>query len=135
MTTMRTEIATPRRGARPGFTIVEVLVAVIILSVGVLALASTAALTGRQIGEGGARSRAASLALSRFEVVAARAAAGCDAIVPVGGSVPRDSTLRGIRERWTITRPVNNGTVVVVDTITLPRVSGTLNFQSVVRCN
>ena len=122
---------TPRRG----FTIVEVLVAVMILSVGVLALASTAALTGRQIGEGAVRGRAATLALSRFEVIAARGAAGCNAIVPVGGSVARDSTLRGIRERWTITRPVNNGTVVVVDTITLPRVAGTLNFASVVRCN
>ena len=125
----------PTAPARRGFTIVEVLVAVMILSVGVLALASTAALTGRQIGEGSVRSRAASLALSRFEVVAARAAAGCNAIVPVGGSVARDSTLRGIRERWTITRPANNGTVVVVDTITLPRVAGTLNFRSVVRCN
>lgn len=132
---MTTMAATHRRAPRRGFTIIEVLVAVIVLSVGVLALASTAALTGRQIGEGGARSRAATLALSRFEVVAARAAAGCNAIVPVGGSVARDSTLRGIRERWTITRPANNGTVVVVDTITLPRVAGTLNFRSVVRCN
>ena len=120
--------------ARRGFTIVEVLVAVMVLSVGVLALASTAAVTGRLMSEGAVRNRAATLALSRFEVIASRSSAGCNAIVAVGGTVSRDSTLRGIREQWTITRPRNDGTVTVADVITLPRVTNPLTFRSVVRC-
>lgn len=128
----------PRTAARsrPGFTIVELLVAVMLLSVGVLALASTAAVTQRQMSEGSTRNRAASVAQSRFEVIASRRRRpnNCDLIVPVGGTVSRDSTRRGIREQWTITRPTNDGTVRVVDRLTLPRVAGVMTFESVVRC-
>jgi type IV pilus assembly protein PilV len=123
--------------ARQGFTIIEVMVAVMILSVGVLAMASTAAVTGRQMNEGSTRNRAASVAQSRFEILAARGTAtgSCDLLSAVGGRVAFDSTRRGIRERWTITRPSNDGTVVVYDTLTLPRVTAKMAFESVIRCN
>jgi type IV pilus assembly protein PilV len=114
--------------------VLEVLVAMMILSVGVLALASTAGFTGRQINDGASRGKAASLAQARFESIASRRAAGCNGIVAVGGTVSRDSTYRGIREQWTITRPLDDGTVRVSDLLTLPRVNGTLAFRSVVRC-
>jgi type IV pilus assembly protein PilV len=128
-------VVTAGRRARAGFTVIEVLVAVMILSVGVLALASTAGFTGRQINDGANRGKAASLAQARFESIASRRASGCNGIVAVGGTVSRDSTYRGIREQWTVTRPLNDGTVRVVDVLTLPRVKGTLSFQSVVRCS
>ena len=125
------------RVARPGFTIIEIMVAVMSLAVGVVAMASTAAVTGRQMNEGNTRNRAASVAQSRFELYAARgtAATGCNNIVAVGASASFDSTRRGIRERWTVRRPADNGTVVVADTLTLPRVSGAMTFESVIRCN
>lgn len=125
------------RAARAGFTIVEMMVAVMILSIGVIAMASTAAVTGRQMNEGNTRNRAASVAQSRFEIIAARgtAAGSCNLIVPVGGTVRFDSTRRAIRERWTITRPRDDGTITVHDTLTLPRVAGRMAFQSVIRCN
>ncbi len=123
------------RRSRAGFTIVELLVAVMLLSVGVLALASTAAVTQRQMSEGTTRNKAASVAQSRFEIIASRRRANsCATIVAVGGSVTGDSTARGIREQWTITRPTDDGTVHVVDQLTLPRVAGVMTFQSVVRC-
>lgn len=123
--------------ARAGFTIIEVLMAVMILSVGVIALAGTAALTGRQMNEGNTRNRAASVAQSSFELLAARgtAATGCDNIVLAGQTVTLDSTRRGIRERLTLRRPLADGTVLVYDTLTLPRVRGTMAFRSVIRCN
>lgn len=125
------------RAPRGGFTIIEMLVAVMILSVGVIALASTAAVTSRQMNEGSVRNRAASVAQSRFELLAARgtAATGCNNIVALGATAAFDSTRRGIRERWTIQRPLDDGTVLVFDTLTLPRVEGTMAFRSVIRCN
>lgn len=122
---------------RAGFTIIEIMVAVMILSVGVIAMAGTAVITGRQMNEGNTRNRAASVAQSSFELLAARgtAASGCDNIVAAGQTVTLDSTRRGIRERLTLRRPVADGTVLVYDTLTLPRVSGTMAFRSVIRCN
>lgn len=122
---------------RRGFTIIEMMVAVMILSVGVIAMASTAAVTGRQMSEGNVRNRAASVAQSRFELYVARgtAATGCNNIVALGQTASFDSTRRGIREQWTVSRPTNDGTVVIAETLTLPRVKGTMAFRSVIRCN
>lgn len=54
-----------------GFTIVEVIIAVIVLSVGLLGLVSTAALTTRMISQGQRYSEAAALANQRFEILRA----------------------------------------------------------------
>lgn len=57
---------------RRGFTIVEVLVAVMVLTVGLLALVTTAAMTTRMIGQGGRYTRASTLASQRFEILRSR---------------------------------------------------------------
>lgn len=54
-----------------GFTIVEVIIAMIVLSVGLLGLVSTAALTTRMISQGQRYSEAAALANQRFEILRA----------------------------------------------------------------
>jgi type II secretory pathway pseudopilin PulG len=54
-------------GSRRGFTILEALVAIVVLGVGVLALGATAALSARLIGQGRRATLAATLALSRIE--------------------------------------------------------------------
>jgi prepilin-type N-terminal cleavage/methylation domain-containing protein len=53
--------------SRNGFTLVEMLIAMIILSVGLLGLASTAALVTRMIGQGQRSAVAATFAASRME--------------------------------------------------------------------
>lgn len=58
------------RGER-GFTVIEVMVAVLILSVGMLALVSTAATVTRMIGQGQRFSEASTLAAKRFEILRA----------------------------------------------------------------
>lgn len=59
-----------------GFTIVEILVAVLILTVGLLGLVTTAGLVTRMIGQGQRYTEASSLATERFEILRAQ---GCPA--------------------------------------------------------
>ena len=57
------------RHARSGFTLIEVLVAVTVLSVGVIAMAGSAATVTRMIGRGKIDTRAAQLATQQVEVL------------------------------------------------------------------
>ena len=52
---------------RSGFTLVEALVAVVVLGTGILALAGSAALTSRMIGRGGLSTRSAVAAAGRLD--------------------------------------------------------------------
>ncbi len=55
--------------ARRGFTVVEVVVAIVVLSIGILGLATTAALVTRMIGQGTRFTEASTLAQERFEML------------------------------------------------------------------
>ncbi len=57
---------------RRGFTIVEVLVAVMVLAVGILGLVTTAGLVTRMIAQGQRYTRASTLASERFEILRAQ---------------------------------------------------------------
>lgn len=61
------------RRSRSGFTLIEVLVAVTMLAIGVVALASAAASTTRMIGRGRIDTRAAQLAALKLDSLRARA--------------------------------------------------------------
>jgi len=83
--------------AREGFTLVELLVAIVILSVGVLGLASTAAVVTRQIGGGAQQTRAAAVAQTRFEELRSMPCAAY-------GGLPFTGTgdAGGFREAWAV---------------------------------
>jgi prepilin-type N-terminal cleavage/methylation domain-containing protein len=70
--------------AKRGFTIVEVLVAIVVLTVGLLGLVTTAALTTRMIARGQRSSMAATFAAQRMERLrvtgCANQAAGADTL-------------------------------------------------------
>ncbi|HET6345602.1 MAG TPA: prepilin-type N-terminal cleavage/methylation domain-containing protein, partial [Myxococcota bacterium] len=55
------------RQARAGFTLVEVLVAVVVLGIGVLALVGSSAMVTRMIGRGQMGTRAAQVASKRLD--------------------------------------------------------------------
>ena len=57
----------PHIANEQGFTVTEVIIAIVVLSVGLLALASTGALTTRMIGRGQRSSVAATFATQRLE--------------------------------------------------------------------
>lgn len=82
------------RSSRAGFTLVELIVAIIILTIGVLGLAGSAAVVTRQIGSGNQLTIAAGVSQSRFETLAAQTCANA-----TGGPV----TTRGITENWSVT--------------------------------
>lgn len=99
-------------GARGGFTLVELLVAIVILAVGVLGLAATASVVTRQMTGAVHQSVAANVAYSRMERIrTGNCVAMADSSSPPGGVVTRN-----VRERWTITKTDN--AILVYDTIT-----------------
>jgi prepilin-type N-terminal cleavage/methylation domain-containing protein len=86
--------------ARSGFTIIEVLVAVTILAVGVVALAGSAATVTRMINRGKIDTRAAQLATQQLEVLRATAYATtprCTALANGGPQATDHVTLS-----WTV---------------------------------
>jgi len=82
-------------GMRPAFTIIELLVATVVLTVGVLALAATAGLVASQVGEGGQLTSTAHLARSILDSLTATPCASL-----TSSSVARDRTTL----RWTVAR-------------------------------
>lgn len=58
-------------GAKPrkGFTIIELVVAIVILAIGVLGLTGTSAVVSRTLGQGTQHAQAASVAQTRFETM------------------------------------------------------------------
>lgn len=83
-----------RPSVRSGFTIVEVIVAVMILGVGVIGLTGTAAVVMRQVSGAARHTLASNLAHARHERMAA---ASCAAAI--GGPV----SSRNVTEQWTMT--------------------------------
>jgi type IV pilus assembly protein PilV len=117
-----------RHRDRAGFTIIEVIVAIMILTVGVLGLAGSAAIVTRMMASAEVQSDAAVVAAARFETLRG---SRC----PVtSGSVSR----AGISERWTVVQMGNANQRVfeVVDTVRFSRggVQQSQGYRSVVKC-
>jgi prepilin-type N-terminal cleavage/methylation domain-containing protein len=91
---MLTRNSRARQQRRSGFTIMELIVAIVILSIGLLGLAATSGIVMRLIGGGSHQIVAANVALSRFEQLRGLS---CGRIA--GGSV----TTRNVRESWSVT--------------------------------
>ena len=82
------------RKARRGFTLIEVVIAIVLLAAGALALAGTAAVTARRMAESGRRSTAVSLARSRAEVSMAS---------PCTSLASGSETVHGVQSAWVAT--------------------------------
>jgi prepilin-type N-terminal cleavage/methylation domain-containing protein len=85
-----------------GFTLVEVLVAIVVLSVGVMALAGSTAMVTRMIGRGKVETRVAQAASRRMEglrMAALSTTPRCTAGTFVSGG---PVTANGLTESWTV---------------------------------
>jgi prepilin-type N-terminal cleavage/methylation domain-containing protein len=94
---MLTRLSRPRRALRArraGFTVLELIVAIVILSIGLLGLAATSGIVMRLIGGGTHQTVAANVALARFEQLRALS---CGRMT--GGAAIN----RNVREVWTVT--------------------------------
>ena len=128
-TVVRRRAARSRR-ARPGLTIIELMAAVVILSIGVLGLAGTTTVVTRMMGEGDHHTDAATAAQSRFERLRSTR---CPVI---GGSTTSPAV-----ERWAVVGPVGPATLrlyEVVDTVTIKTRTRAKqqrqSYRSIVRC-
>jgi Tfp pilus assembly protein PilV len=121
-----------RRGpavrARRGSSIIEVLIAFVLLMVAIGGLLSTSNAVAKQMGGGRRQSIAAAVAQSRLDSLASLS---CTNLAQAGvASATR--TTRGIQESWVVTQGVN--TAVVVVTVTIPRQSKPVTYTTIVPC-
>ena len=97
---------------RDGFTLVEVMVAIVILAVGILGLAATASVVTRQMTGAVHQSVAANVAYSRMEHIRS-----ADCMV-MKDSTSGSAVTRNVTERWAIAVPATKQALLVYDTIT-----------------
>lgn len=118
-----------RARARRGFSLVEILVAVVILSIGVLGLVAGSTVVVRMMGEGMTTTVASSTIQTRMERIAGQR---CDSL-KLG---VKDSLIRpNVRERWIISDAGNN-TRKINDTITwiTQRGNRSLGYVTIIPC-
>ena len=111
--------------SRAGFTIVELIVAMIVFAVGVLGLAATAASVTRLMGGATRQTIAANIAQSRLEKLRAS---------PCGTLTNGADTTRGVVSAWTV-QPVTRG-VNVTETVIFPTQGGnrTRTYKTTLPC-
>jgi type IV pilus assembly protein PilV len=110
-----------------GFTIVEVLIAVMVLSVGLLALVGSAAVTTRMIAQGQRYSEASALANERFEILRSQT---CAAMADGSATSGRFTVT------WRVVADASGRAREVQVVVTSPTASGARNdqFQTVILC-
>jgi prepilin-type N-terminal cleavage/methylation domain-containing protein len=114
---------------RSGVTLVELIVAMTILSVGLLAIVGTSGAIARGLGEARGDNMAAIVAQSRFEEIAGTSCTG----MTLGQS--KTVQTRGVTEKYVITDGGNN-TLLVIDTVSWQTRRGTRKqaFQTLLPC-
>ncbi len=123
---MKTRRMSMPAAARRGFTLVELMVAIVLLSVGVLGLASTSVMVTRMVGNGARYTIVGHVAQARFEALRA-----VDCTTLAGGS----ATARGgIMEAWSVVQQPR--AVVVTDSLsyTIRGVAKSQVYQSMIPC-
>jgi prepilin-type N-terminal cleavage/methylation domain-containing protein len=111
--------------ARKGFSLIELMVAIMILTVGLLGLAATTAVSTQMIGAGGRHTLAASVAQSRFEMMQRGSCAGL-----TGGS----SYTRNMTESWQVDSVRTSAFLTARVTYRTRRGSHTQVFRTVRPC-
>ena len=120
--------ATPAPASRAGFTVVEVVVAIMVLSIGVLGLAATAAVVQRQMASGERQAAAAAIAQSRFDQLTS---VNCQTL----STTPGTATWRKghVKEDWVVT-PIVNNVRQITETITLTGYKNPLVYTTYIPC-
>ena len=103
---------------REGFTIVEVLIAIVMLTLGILTLASTAGGITRMMSNGQRKTRAYALASSTMDSLRNKAVQACS------GLANGTSTHGEVSRAWTVSSPGSTQTLHTISVTTSYRVSG-----------
>src|SRR3954468_4880119 len=97
---------------RAGYTLIEVVVAMLVFTVGGLALAAGSAVVGRAMAVNGRREDATRLAISRLEQIRSSCGSATSGVDSSGSA----------RVRWTVAR--QSTSVTVVEDVSFPTPSG-----------
>ena len=108
-----------------GFSLIEVMVAMLILTVGVMGLAASATSITRMTGEGGRTGGAAAVASSRFELLRATACASLASGTATSGKYS---------ESWTVSSSGQLVTVAETVTYVRGRASRSAVFTTYISC-
>ena len=100
-----------RRRDERGFTLVELMLSLMLFTVGILSLSATSAVVVRMMGGARQQTIAATMAHSRLERLRGLA---CSSPALTGGS----ATARGITETWTVTAPATPNTAMTLRLMT-----------------
>jgi len=93
-------------GDEQGFTIVEIMLAVVVLSIGVMALVGSSAMATRMVGRGGMSTQVTQVALARADLLRAYAAStspGCTNAAVANGTATSGPATTPITETWQLT--------------------------------
>jgi type II secretory pathway component PulJ len=114
----------PRAG-RTGYTLIEIIIALLLFTIGGLALVSTSALIARATTADGIRERAGRIAASRLEIL------GVECQRAVSGR----ETLQGVESDWSVT-PLDSARIGVVEMVTYQTPDGrrTARLSSLFAC-
>ena len=121
----RRTATSPRRG----FTIVELVVAILVLTTGLIALAGTSTFVLRQMTGGTLQTAAAAMVQSRFDSLSS---VRCSTLATTAAGTSGTSTVRGITERWAVVDGVN--VKVLHDTVTFAGRAKPLIYRSLIHC-
>ena len=110
---------------RSGLTMVELMVALVIIGVGLLALSGSATLVTRLMGGGTRQALAATFAQSKIEELRSS---------PCATLASGSSTARGITTRWTISSITRGKDVVITVQYPMTRGTRSQSFRTVVPC-
>ena len=124
---------------RGGFTLIEVMVAIVILAVGVLGMLTTSSLVTRMIGRGKLTTRAAQVAETRLEILRQLALSSTPwcSTWPSGTTSTGTATTSGLNEAWTVTTPATSTKLRQFSvTVTYPVTGGTrtATVSTIIRC-
>lgn len=111
--------------SRRGYTLVEMLVAIMLFTIGLLAMAGTASLVTVALAGSRTRSVAAAVAESRFDRLRAQTCS-----VHTSGN----AVTRGVREDWSVQHLARADDVTVVVTIKSNRRTQTQSFRTYIPC-
>jgi prepilin-type N-terminal cleavage/methylation domain-containing protein len=105
---------------RSGFTMVEVMVALVLLTVGVMALIGSSAMVSRMIGRGRESTLAVQVATARLERLR-RIAASTTPRCASPAFATDSAVSAGVSERWVVSPPAGSGLSRRVSVITVYR--------------
>lgn len=114
--------------ARRGMTLIELMVAMVLLGVGMLGMAGLSLTVTRQFGNGARQADAALVVQSRIDSIST---VSCQTLAP-SGPVSGTAVTRGITEKWTISD--GNDIKTIVDSVTFKGRTHALVYQSIIPC-